>query len=86
MVNEIRKKLEMIKLVYTDMEELQMEYDFSRYLDLLRQVSEDGYSILITSMDTPCGSSKFTRQLGEKLQLLGLSVNLYNQWGRLTVL
>lgn len=81
MVNEIRKKLEMIKLVYTDMEELQMEYDFSRYLDLLRQVSEDGYSILITSMDTPCGSSKFTRQLGEKLQLLGLSVNLYNQWG-----
>lgn len=80
MVNEIREKLEMIKIEYTDLKEFQMEYDFSRYLDLLLQASEDGYSILITSMDTPCGSSKFTKQLGEKLQLLGLSINLYNQW------
>lgn len=80
-IDGIREKLEMIKIEYTDLKELQMEYDFSRYLDLLRQISEDGYSILITTMDTPCGSPQFTMELGKKLQLLGLSVNLYNQWG-----
>lgn len=77
---EIREKLDSIKLEYTDPYALSTETDFSHYLDLLNQASEDGYSIIVTSMDTPCGSRRFTPELGEKIRQLGLDINLSDKW------
>lgn len=79
-IGNIRESLDTAKIEYTDPGKFTAETDFSRYIELLYQASMDGYSILITSMDTPCGSSRFSEKLGEKLQSLGLAVNLCNKW------
>ena len=77
---EIRENLDAIKLEYTDPQTFSAETDFLHYLDLLHHATEDGYSIIITSMDTPCGSRRFTTALGEKLWQLGLDINLSDKW------
>lgn len=71
-IGSIKQHLNTMELERTAANEFRAETGFSRYIDLLLQAAEDGYSILITSMDTPCGSRRFTRELGEKLQPLGL--------------
>lgn len=79
-VNRIKQNLDAIDIESTNLEEFRTEIEFSHYIDLLFQAVEDGYSIIITSMDTPCGSPKFTRELGEKLRMLGTEVNLWNMY------
>lgn len=79
-ISSIKQRLNTMEIERTAANEFRAETDFSRYIDLLLQAMEDGYSIIIASMDTPCGSRRFTSELGEKLQLLGLDVNLYDKW------
>lgn len=79
-ISNIKEKLDEIAIERTCSEEFRSETDFSHYIDLLFQAVEDGYSIIITSMDTPCGSSRFTSELGEKLQRLGMDINLCDKW------
>ena len=79
-ISSIKQSLNTMEIERTAANEFRAETDFSHYINLLLQAAEDGYSIIITSMDTPCGSRRFTRELGEKLQMLGLDVNLYNKW------
>lgn len=79
-IEAIGEILERVEIERTSSEEFRAETEFSRYLDLLLQAAEDGYTIIITSRDTPCGSRRFTEELGERLRLLGLSVNLWNKW------
>ncbi len=79
-IGDVKKKLDEIDIERTSLEKFREEADFSHYIDLLYQAMEDGYCIIITSMDTPCGSRKFTSELGEKLQRIGLEVNLSDKW------
>lgn len=79
-VNCMKEKLSNINIERTNIEEFREETNFSRYIDLLFQAVEDGYSIIIASMDTPCGSQRFTNELGEKLRMLGSGTNLSNKW------
>lgn len=69
-ISSIKQHLNTMELERTATNEFHAETDFSRYIDLLLQAAEDGYSILITSMDTPCGSCRFTSELGEYKQKL----------------
>lgn len=79
-VNCMKEKLNNIDIERTNIEEFCEETNFSRYIDLLFQAVEDGYSIVITSMDTPCGSPRFTYELGEKLRMLGGGINLSDKY------
>lgn len=79
-LDDVKKGLDAIEIERTSAEVFWAEADFSRYIDLLRQAEEDGYSIIITSRDTPCGSSRFTEEMGERLRTLGLDINLWNKW------
>ena len=80
-VNCMKERLNNISIERTNIEEFREETNFSRYIDLLFQAVKDGYSIIITSMDTPCGSQRFTNELGEKLRMLESGTNLSNKWG-----
>lgn len=79
-INCIKEELNLIDIECTNIEEFRKETNFSRYIGLLFQAVEDGYSIIVTSMDTPCGSHGFTKELGEKLRTLGFETNLSNKW------
>lgn len=61
-------------------EALGSETDLSGYIDLLAIAAEDGYTIFLTTMDTPCGSSNFTFEIGAKICSLGIGVNLFNRF------
>lgn len=79
-IGSIREELDKIDIEHISLEKLREETELSHYIDLLSEVLQDGYSVIITSMDTPCGSRRFTRELGEKLRLLGMDINLCDKW------
>lgn len=72
--------LDEIKIERTDVEKFHRETDLFCYIDLLLQALEDGYAIMIAAQDTPTGSTRFTEELGEKIQRLGVSINLWDRW------
>ncbi|MDR1688731.1 MAG: adenylyltransferase/cytidyltransferase family protein [Clostridiales bacterium] len=61
-------------------EVLKNETNFSNYVDLLIEMSTDGYCIFMAVMDTPSGSVNFTQEIGAKLCKIGITINLYNKW------
>lgn len=79
-IKELREKILVFEGLVLTRERLKQENDFSRYVGMLSLAVEDGYTLFITTMDTPCGSAKFTYEIGEKLCGIGVGVNLYNRF------
>lgn len=79
-LNQIDSAFDKVTYENISSELLQSEDNFSQYIDLLKQATEEGLCIFIAVDDTPCGSPNFTYELGEKLCEIGLDINLYDKW------
>lgn len=62
-----------------DTEKLYNETNFIRYLELLKPFSKK-YTVIICSLDTPCGANDFTAYIGAKIIALGTKINLAGKY------
>lgn len=59
-LNQIDSAFDKVTYENINSELLQSEDNFSQYIDLLKQATEEGLCIFIAVDDTPCGSPNFT--------------------------